>query len=158
PSLVRETAAGPAGRLTRELARAPLVPIPFSMADDASPPQSGPGFQKALRAFQRIILIILMGLLMVVVTISVVELCYLLVKDLTTTRGMVLDVDEMFELFGFFLVMLIGIELLMTLKSYLNEGVVHVEVVLEVALTAPAQRIIIMDATRVGAPTLVGLA
>jgi uncharacterized membrane protein (DUF373 family) len=127
------------------------------MANAPLAPENG-GFQRALRAFERAILIFLMVLLMVVVGIAALELAYLLVKDLTTTRDLILDIEEMFELFGFFLLVLIGIELLLTLKSYLREGIVHVEVVLEVALTALAQKIIILDASRSGALSLLGLA
>ena len=64
----------------------------------------------------------------------------------------------MFELFGFFLLVLIGMELLATLRSYIYERVVHVEVVLEVAVIAVAQRVNILNTTRASGPTLLGLA
>jgi uncharacterized membrane protein (DUF373 family) len=63
----------------------------------------------------------------------------------------------MLELFGFFLLVLVGLELLTTLKSYLYDRVIHVEVVLEVSLIAVAQKVIILD-TRTGGATLFGLA
>lgn len=100
---------------------------------------------------------VLMALLMVVVALSTVELAWLLVTDLRTTKDMVLDVDEMLELFGFFLLVLIGMELLSTLKAYLYERIIHVEVVLEVALIALAQKVIILDTSRAGGPTMFGL-
>jgi uncharacterized membrane protein (DUF373 family) len=64
----------------------------------------------------------------------------------------------MLELFGFFLLVLIGVELLTTLKVHVTDGVVHVEVVLEVALIAVAQKVIVLDATRVDALSLLALA
>ena len=107
--------------------------------------------------FEDIAVVLLMVLLMVVVAISTVELGWLLFKDLTTVGTLLVDVEEMLELFGFFLLVLVGLELLTTLKSYLYDRVIHVEVVLEVSLIAVAQKIIILD-TRTGGPTLLGLA
>ena len=107
--------------------------------------------------FEDIAVVVLMVLLMVVVAISTLELGWLLVKDITTVGTLLVDVEEMLELFGFFLLVLVGLELLTTLKSYLYDRVIHVEVVLEVSLIAVAQKVIILD-TRTGGLTLFGLA
>jgi uncharacterized membrane protein (DUF373 family) len=107
--------------------------------------------------FEDIAVLLLMSLLMVVVAISTVELGWLLLRDITTPGTMLVDVEEMLELFGFFLLVLVGLELLTTLKSYLYDRVIHVEVVLEVSLIAVAQKVIILD-TRTGGLTLFGLA
>jgi uncharacterized membrane protein (DUF373 family) len=112
---------------------------------------------RIVQKFERVIVLVLIGLLMVVVAISTVELGWLLFRDLLTARAMILDVEEMFELFGFFLMVLIGLELLTTLKVYVRRGVVHLEVVLEVALIAIAQKIIILDTSRAGGLTVIGL-
>ena len=112
---------------------------------------------RLIKKFEHGIVLVLMGLLIVVVVLSTVELAWLLVKDVATS-GILLEVEQMFELFGFFLLVLIGMELLATLKSYLYERVIHVEIVLEVALIAVAQKVIILDASRTGAPMLLGMA
>ena len=108
--------------------------------------------------YEELVIIVLMSFLMVVVAISTLELGWLLLKDAFTMGArLLIDVEEMLELFGFFLLVLVGIELLTTLKSYLFDRVIHVEVVLEVSLIAVAQKVIITD-TRAGAATLLGLA
>jgi uncharacterized membrane protein (DUF373 family) len=56
------------------------------------------------------------------------------------------------------MLVLIGVELLETIKAYLVEGVVHVEIVLEVALIAVARKVIILDLEKYGSLTLVGIA
>ena len=71
--------------------------------------------------FEDIAVLLLMGLLMVVVAISTVELGWLLFKDLTTPGTLLVDVEEMLELFGFFLLVLVGLELLTTLKKQRSE-------------------------------------
>jgi uncharacterized membrane protein (DUF373 family) len=108
--------------------------------------------------FEHVITYVLMALLMVVVAISTAELAWMLFRDLNWARGLLLDPEELFNLFGFFLLVLIGLELLLTLKTYITETVVHVEVVLEVALIAVAQKVIILDVSRTGPLTLIALA
>ena len=100
----------------------------------------------------------MMGLLVVVITVTTLELVWLLFRDIARPTGLLLEAEEMFELFGFFLLVLIGMELLATLRSYIYERVVHVEVVLEVALIAVAQKVIILNTTQANGPTLLGLA
>jgi uncharacterized membrane protein (DUF373 family) len=113
---------------------------------------------RVLKGFERIVILVMMGLLMVVVAVSTGELGWLILRDLSTFRGMVLDTEEMFGVFGFFLLVLIGVELLATLKVYIREGAVHMEVVLEVALIAVAQKIIVLDTGRSSGLLLLGLA
>jgi len=115
-------------------------------------------WRRLVAHFEHAVVLTLIGLLMIVVATSTFELGWLLLKDLSSLGKMALDAEEMFELFGFFLLVLIGLELIATLKAYMGEGVVHVEVVLEVALIAIAQKIIILDSSRTGWPTVLALA
>ncbi len=57
---------------------------------------------------------------------------------------------------GYFLLVLIGIELLETLKAYFKKDVIHERVVLEVALIAMARKVIIEEPNTVSSLTLVG--
>jgi len=99
-----------------------------------------------------------MAMLMVIIAVATGELGWLLIKDLFTFGHMLFDVEEMFEVFGFFLLVLIGVELLLSLKTYVSAVIVHVEVVLEVALIAMAQKIIVLNVSRAGALTVISLA
>ena len=64
----------------------------------------------------------------------------------------------MLEIFGFFLLVLIGLELLESMRVYLVKGVVHVQIVLEVALIAVARKVIILDIEKYAGLTLLGFA
>ena len=110
----------------------------------------------AMRVFERIIVLFLMVLLMLVTTVAALELGWMLVKDLATPRELLLDREELLQLFGFFLLVLVGVELLTALKFYVRSGIVQVEVVLEVALTAIAQKVIVLDATKATGVSLLG--
>jgi uncharacterized membrane protein (DUF373 family) len=122
------------------------------------PDPRAPAWERFIYRFERVIIFSLMALLMAIIAISTVELAWLLVRDLSTVGQMLFDVHEMFEVFGFFLLVLIGVELLLSLKTYVSAGIVHVEVVLEVALIAMAQKIIVLDIHQAGALSVLSLA
>jgi uncharacterized membrane protein (DUF373 family) len=113
---------------------------------------------RIIKGFERLVVLALIALLMIIVAILAVELVWLLVRDLRSARAALLDVEETLALFGSFMLILIGIELLTILKSHILEGVVHVEVVLEVALMALTQKLIILDTSRTNPMLLLGLA
>ncbi len=69
-----------------------------------------------------------------------------------------LEIGELLEIFGMFLLVLIGVELLETVKMYFTQKTVHVEVVLTVALIAIARKVIILDIKKVPSLTLIGIA
>jgi uncharacterized membrane protein (DUF373 family) len=117
-----------------------------------------PRWPRVVKGFEMVIVTVLMLLLMVIVAISTAELGWVLVRDFSSVRGMVLDVEEMLEVFGFFLLVLVGLELLTSLKLYVRKGMVQVELVLEVALIGVAQKVIVLDTSRTGGMTLLGLA
>lgn len=60
------------------------------------------------------------------------------------TQDSSFTLDKIMDLFGGFLLVLIGIELLDTIKVYLKDNVIHVEVVILVAIIALARKVIIL--------------
>ncbi|MGB9746488.1 MAG: phosphate-starvation-inducible PsiE family protein [Bacteroidales bacterium] len=104
---------------------------------------------KALKIFEKAIIFILLGIMMIVISLSLIDLIYHLIQLILTSDFLVLGIDELFNLFGFILLLLISLELLQTVKMYLNEKVIHTEIVLEVAMIALARKIIITDFEKV---------
>jgi uncharacterized membrane protein (DUF373 family) len=111
-----------------------------------------------LKKFEKIIVLSLIGMMVVVILLATVELGWVLIKDIITPPLILLDIDELLEIFGFFLLVLIGVELLETIKAYLKKGVVHVEIVLEVALIAIARKVIILNPKEYASLTLLSIA
>jgi uncharacterized membrane protein (DUF373 family) len=114
--------------------------------------------QGFLKKFERIIVLSLISMMMLVVGLATIELGWVIIRDIITPPIILLEIDELLEIFGFFLLVLIGIELLETIKAYLMTHVVHVEIVLEVALIAIARKVIILDLEKYESLTLVGIA
>jgi uncharacterized membrane protein (DUF373 family) len=98
-----------------------------------------------LKKFELFILKVLLVMIMVVVFVSTIELGWIVIKDLYNQPRFLLSIADLKEIFGFFLLVLIGIELLETIKAYLVDNVIHVEIILEVALIAIARKVIILD-------------
>lgn len=101
--------------------------------------------QKILERFERFIVLALMAFMMIAVLVATIEVGVILWQQMMTPPVMLLNVKEMMEVFGFILMVVIGLELLETIKAYLDKKVIHVEVVLLVALVAVARKIIILD-------------
>ena len=101
--------------------------------------------ERVLKRFEKIIVTGLLGLMMLAVLASTVELAIILCQQLWKPPVLLLNLEEMLEVFGFFLMVLIGLELLESIKAYLDKDRLHVEVVFLVAIVAAARKIIIID-------------
>ncbi|MGD8763075.1 MAG: phosphate-starvation-inducible PsiE family protein [Desulfobacteraceae bacterium] len=111
-----------------------------------------------LKKFERVIVHCLIAMMILTVLLTTIELGWIIIKDIITPPIILLEIEELLEIFGFFLLVLIGVELLETIKAYLVEKVVHVEVVIEVALIAIARKVIILDLEKYEDLTLFGIA
>ena len=76
-------------------------------APDRRPSRSD-RISRVVGGFERSIVLVLMGLLVVIITLSSVDLILLIVRDVGTKKALLLNLDEMLELFGFFLMVLVG--------------------------------------------------
>ena len=98
-------------------------------------------FDKAER-FIAIVLLVLMG---IVVASATVEVAYEIVTSLIDPPGFFLGVSELFDVFGLFLMVLIGLELMTSMRMYLDDHKIHAELMFLVALTAVTRKIVIME-------------
>ena len=111
-----------------------------------------------LKRFEHLITTLLIVMMVIVVALSVVELGWVLVHDVVSPPVVFLDIDELLDLFGIFLLVLIGVELLETIKGYVHEGAIHVELVILVAMLAIGRKIITLDLKELPGVSLVGIA
>lgn len=115
---------------------------------------------EAAHSIERVVVIALMFLMLAVVVVATIELALLLFQELTNpAEGLLfIEVDELIDLFGFFLLVLIGVELLETIRMYLHDDTVHAEIVLLVALIAVARKLVVLDLKAYEPLTLFALA
>ena len=99
-----------------------------------------------LKKYELFILNVVLVMIMFVVFVCTIELGWIIIKDLYfNPPRFLLAIADIKEIFGFFLLLLIGLELLETIKVYLIHQVIRVEIILEVALIAIARKVIILD-------------
>jgi len=110
-----------------------------------------------LDLFHKVIITVLTWLMGLVVLLATLELIYLIARDILTPPLFLLDLGELLDIFGYFLLILIGIELLETFRIYLQEHAINVQVVFVVAMIAIARKVIILDVGELQSLTLIGI-
>ena len=112
-----------------------------------------------LKKYEKLMIQALMIMMSIVLGLATLDLAWIIIKDIIQPPRLLLSVDQLLEIFGLFMLVLIGIELLETIiKTYLTQGQPHYEVVLSVAIIAIARKVIILDIKEVSSLSLIGIA
>lgn len=111
-----------------------------------------------LGRFEEIISRALLVMMAAVVLLTTIELGWILVKDVLTPPVFLLEIDEILELFGMFLLVLIGIELMHSVKIFIKRREIHLEAMLIVALVAVARKVIVLEPKELAPEAVLGLA
>ena len=98
-----------------------------------------------IKNFEKYVAITLMFMMAVVIFFGTLEVGYLIIIDLLSPPLFMLEVNEFLEIFGQFLLVLIGVELLETINSYHEDRTIRVEIVVIVAIIAIARKVITLD-------------
>lgn len=101
--------------------------------------------EKILKKFEKYLVQFLLILMMLAVLATAIELVRVLYTQLLEPPYLALNIPEAIEVFGFFLMVLIGLELLESIKIYIEKQKVHAEVVFLVAIIAVSRKVIILD-------------
>src|SRR5512147_2788425 len=111
-----------------------------------------------LEKFEGIITRTLLVLMAGVVLLATIELAWILVQDVLTAPVVLLEIHELLDLFGLFLLVLIGIELMHSVKTYIVRRAFHLETVVTVAIIAVARKVIVLEPKELPEGTLLGTA
>jgi uncharacterized membrane protein (DUF373 family) len=98
-----------------------------------------------INKIEKVIYASLMIMLIAVLVAAIADLAWILVTSLVTTTPWLLETHEMISVLGGFLLVLIGVELLETIKAYFRESSIHVEIVVLLAIIAVARKVILLD-------------
>jgi uncharacterized membrane protein (DUF373 family) len=114
---------------------------------------------KILKRYEKFMIQALMVMMAIVLGLATIDLGWLIIKDIMDSPIFTLHIDKLLDIFGLFMIVLIGIELLETImKTYITQDQPHYEVVLSVAIIAIARKVIILDLKEVDSLTLIGIA
>ena len=115
--------------------------------------------EKFLSRFEHSIVIVLLGMMVVVVSLATIELGVIIYQQLVSPPlFLLLDFNDLLKIFGFFFMILIGLELIETIKVYLSSEVIPVEIIFLVAIIAVTRKVIILDFKNLDPITLIGMA
>lgn len=108
---------------------------------------------------EKVVVLGLLGLMLLVVVAGAIELVFVVIDAMMEPpRFLLLDINELLRIFGFFLLVLIGLELLASIRMYIQDETIHVELVMVVALIAVSRKIIVLDYEKADAITVLGIA
>lgn len=111
-----------------------------------------------LKKIEKIIVVFLIGMMVLVLLLATIDLGVIVIKNIISPPVFLLDINELLGIFGLFMLVLIGVELLESVKTYISKKEIHAEVVFTVALIAVARKIIILDVKELSSLTLLGIA
>jgi len=112
-----------------------------------------------IKKFEKMTIFSLLVMMVLVLFLSTLDLAWIIIKDIVTPPVFLLDIDELLEIFGLVMLVLIGIELMQTMaKTYLSQSVDHAQIVMAVAIIAIARKVIILDVKDLSGVALLGIA
>ncbi len=112
-----------------------------------------------IRKFEKVVVLFLVVMMALVLLLATVELGWIILKDIITPPLFLLEVEELLEIFGLFMLVVIGVELLETItKTYLDQTTDHARIVMAVALIAISRKVIILDMKEHSGIELLGIA
>lgn len=97
------------------------------------------------KLFETILLIGILLALCVTLLLAFIDITHVIYTKIMAPPAFIVDAQGLMELFSLILILLIGLELIETVKTYLEEGAVHVELVLLVAIIAIARKVVVWD-------------
>jgi len=95
--------------------------------------------------FEHLVVGVLLALMMLAIVASTIDLAWTFLKELIAPPRFLIGVDQVMQIFGLVFTILIGLELLETVKTVLSKEQLHVEVVFLVAMIAVARKVIILE-------------
>lgn len=96
-------------------------------------------------------------MMVVVILSSTLEVGWIILRGLIAPPVFFLDVETVLDIFGLFFLVIIGIELLETIKMIITESTMNVGVIILVGITAIVRKVIIIDLKTTAPLFLMGL-
>jgi uncharacterized membrane protein (DUF373 family) len=127
-----------------------VLKINNSIMEDAA-------IMKYLEKIEFVVIRALVVMMALVVLFASLDLAWIIIQDLMVPPYLLFDINRLLEIFGMFLLVLIGIELLESIRTYLDHKLIHVEIVMTVALIAIARKVIILDVKELDGLKLIGI-
>lgn len=101
---------------------------------------------------------ILAVLMVLVIFWSIADVVYVLYMRLSSPPYFLLDISDILQTFGAFMLVLIAVEIFTNIRLYLGTNILPVELVIGTALMAVARKVIVLDLKQVTSEQIFGIA
>ncbi|XKE47037.1 phosphate-starvation-inducible PsiE family protein [Halomonas organivorans] len=101
---------------------------------------------------------VLAVLMVFVILWGIFDVIYVLYQQLIQPPFLLLEVGDIFRLFGAFMVVLIAIEIFINIRLYLGTNVLPIQLVIATALMAIARKVIVLDIDTIAAEYVFAIA
>jgi len=112
---------------------------------------------KIIKYLERFLIGGILTVMSVILILAFIDIVITIKDEIIAAPMFNIDAGELMNLFSLFLVLLIGLELLETVKAYLKDDIVHVEFIILVAIIAIARKVIIWDFNKYSTTELLSL-
>lgn len=109
---------------------------------------------RIIRAGVKVLAVLMVG----VIFWGIFDVVYVLYQKLMTPPFLLLEVGDIFQLFGAFMVVLIAIEIFINIRLYLGTNILPIQLVIATALMAIARKVIVLDLESVTPLEILGIA
>ncbi len=89
---------------------------------------------------------------------SIADVVYVLYMRLSSPPYFLLDISDILQTFGAFMLVLIAVEIFTNIRLYLGSNILPVELVIGTALMAVARKVIVLDLKTVTSEQIFGIA
>ncbi|WP_340820588.1 phosphate-starvation-inducible PsiE family protein [Methanolobus sp. WCC4] len=100
---------------------------------------------KYINMFQTVVIKAIIVMMALVILSATLEIGWIVVLDMVTPPYFVIGVEQILDVFGLFFLVIIGIELLETVKMIIMESSMNVDVIILVGITAVVRKVMIID-------------
>ncbi len=83
--------------------------------------------------------------LSVTLLLAFLDIAYVIYEKIMAPPALIVDAEGLMELFSLILILLIGVELIHGVKAYLDDQVIHVELILLIAIIAISRKVVVWD-------------
>lgn len=112
-----------------------------------------------IKKLEKMIILSLLIMMALVLFLSTLELAWVIIRDVITPPIFLLEIPELLDIFGLFMLVLIGVELMETIiKTYQTPSTDHVQIIMAVAIIAIARKVIILEVKALPGTSLNGIA
>jgi uncharacterized membrane protein (DUF373 family) len=106
----------------------------------------------------RVAIKVLAVLMVMVIIWGIGDVIYVLYERLATPPYFLLDVNDIFQTFGAFMVVLIAVEIFINIRLYLGTNELPIRLVTATALMAIARKVIVLDLDKISADYVLAIA